>query len=67
MQFIFLNLNMLKKISGWGLNTKYQVNLFFPKNINQLKKLNQTVLQEEQADLMEIVQFNQPAQLVLKI
>jgi decaprenylphospho-beta-D-ribofuranose 2-oxidase len=38
LQFIFLNLNMLKKISGWGLNTKYQVNLFFPKNINQLKK-----------------------------
>jgi decaprenylphospho-beta-D-ribofuranose 2-oxidase len=29
---------MLKKISGWGLNTKYKVNLFFPKNISQLKK-----------------------------
>ena len=32
---------MLKKISGWGNNIKFYSNIFYPKNINELKKMIQ--------------------------
>ena len=33
---------MFKKISGWGNNTKFYSNIFYPKNISELKKMMQT-------------------------
>ena len=31
---------MFKKISGWGNNTKFYSNIFYPKNISELKKIS---------------------------